>query len=82
MVVSFWADSDIDKVKNFVAENEITWSHHILFSWGKEEGVIAKYRVGMIPSAYIIDEKGRLAAKALRGDKGALDALNNIFKNK
>ncbi len=71
-VFSYSLDKNPAAWKNAIAQDKLTWPYHVsdLKGWTSEGS--QKYGVSSIPTNYLIDGKGNILAKNLRG--AALDA--------
>ncbi len=69
-------DNKKDRWVNAIKQDRLNWPYHIsdLKGWGSELG--AKYQVRSIPSNFLIDAKGTIIARNLRGHK-----LNEFLNN-
>lgn len=67
-VFSYSLDKNPAAWKKAIQDDKLTWQHHVsdLKGWGSEGAV--KYGVSSIPSNYLIDGKGNILAKNLRGE--------------
>jgi thiol-disulfide isomerase/thioredoxin len=75
-VLNVSLDSKKASWKNAIKKDRLNWPYHIsdLKGWGSEHGI--KYQVRSIPSNFLIDAKGTIIARNLRGQK-LDDFLNN-----
>ncbi|PCI96766.1 MAG: alkyl hydroperoxide reductase [Flavobacteriales bacterium] len=71
-VFSYSLDKDVNKWKAAILKDNLTWKYHVsdLKGWTSEGSKL--YGVSSIPTSYLIDGKGNILAKNLRG--AALDA--------
>ncbi len=71
-VFSYSLDKDANKWKAAILKDNLNWGYHVsdLKGWQAEGGKL--YGVSSIPTNYLIDGKGNILAKNLRG--AALDA--------
>lgn len=71
-VYSYSLDKNPAAWKSAIQQDKLTWDYHVsdLKGWGSEGS--AKYGVSSIPSNFLIDGKGNIIAKNLRGN--ALEA--------
>jgi len=60
-------DSDLGKLKDYVAKNKIPWPQ-ILDEKGTDAALGGRYGVVAIPSTFLIDREGKLIAKNVRGE--------------
>jgi peroxiredoxin len=66
-IIGVSLDKDAAKWKEAIAADKLTWSHvSNLKFW--EEPIAAQYGVKSIPATFILDAKGNIVAKDLRGD--------------
>jgi peroxiredoxin len=68
VLLSISLDRDLDAARRFVKEKGMDWVHVI--DAGAAGELAEKYQVAFIPTTYVIDRQGRIAAAQLRG--GAL----------
>jgi thiol-disulfide isomerase/thioredoxin len=66
-VFSYSLDKDANRWKSAIKQDNLTWAYHVsdLKGWSAEGG--QKYGVSSIPMNYLIDGKGNILAKNLRG---------------
>jgi len=71
-VFSYSLDKDVNRWKAAIKKDNLTWSYHVsdLKGWTSEGSTL--YGVSSIPMNYLIDGKGTILAKNLRG--AALEA--------
>jgi len=71
------SDSDKEKLKKRLAEEHITWS----FFWDKDTSgpIASEWNVHSWPTVYVIDSKGTIRYKDLRG-KQLDDAVDTLLK--
>jgi thiol-disulfide isomerase/thioredoxin len=75
-LVSVSADDEVQTLKEFVADNDMPWTHW----WsGSEAGVVDDWNVKGFPTIYVLDAKGVIRHKDLRG-KELEDAVNDLLK--
>jgi thiol-disulfide isomerase/thioredoxin len=75
-LVSISIDDTKDAVANFLKKEKMPWTH----CWaGMENGFVEDWDVQSIPSIYVIDAKGVIRHKGLRGEK-LEDAVNDLIK--
>jgi peroxiredoxin len=65
VLLSVSLDRDLDAARRFVADKGMDWVHVIDRRAGGE--LAEKYQVEYIPSTFVIDRQGRIAATQLRG---------------
>jgi hypothetical protein len=74
-LVSVSADDEKQTLKDFVADNRMPWTHW----WdGPEGSIIEGWDVQYFPTIYVIDAKGVIRHKDLRGKK-LEDAVNDLL---
>jgi thiol-disulfide isomerase/thioredoxin len=78
-VFSYSLDQDAGRWKAAIEQDKLTWAYHVsdLKGWGSEGA--AAYGVNSIPMNYLIDGKGNIIAKNLRGE-AITEALEKILK--
>ena len=66
-VFSYSLDKDANRWKAAIKKDNLTWKYHVsdLKGWGSEGSKL--YGVNSIPTNYLIDGKGTILAKNLRG---------------
>ncbi len=75
-LVGISADDEVQTLKEFVADNNMPWSHW----WsGNETGVVDDWNVKGFPTIYVLDAKGVIRYKDVRG-KELEDAVNELLK--
>lgn len=66
-IIGVSLDKDAAKWKEAIAADKLTWNHvSNLKFW--EEPIAAQYGVKSIPATFVLDAKGNIVAKDLRGD--------------
>lgn len=66
-IIGVSLDKDATKWKEAIAKDKLTWTHiSNLQQW--EDPIAKQYNVQSIPATFILDEKGNIVAKDLRGD--------------
>ena len=66
-IIGVSLDKDAAKWKDAIAKDKLTWSHvSNLKFW--DEPIAKQYNVQSIPATFILDAKGNIVAKDLRGD--------------
>lgn len=66
-IIGVSLDKDAAKWKDAIAKDKLTWSHvSNLKFW--EDPIAKQYNVQSIPATFILDAKGNIVAKDLRGD--------------
>jgi thiol-disulfide isomerase/thioredoxin len=79
-IVGISLDNELGKVESYLKKNDVKWPQHF-DGKGWSNGVAQKYKVSSIPATYLIDRKGKIRYKALRG--AALDsAVDQLIKEK
>lgn len=60
-------DKDAKAWKDAIAKDKLTWTQvsHLKF-W--DEPIAAQYKVEAIPATFVLDAKGNIVARDLRGD--------------
>ena len=58
-------DTDIERLKNFVSERNMEWKQIFDGGYGK---ISKSYNAAFIPRSYVINKKGVIAYKDLRGE--------------
>jgi thiol-disulfide isomerase/thioredoxin len=78
-VFNYSLDKNLDKWKAAILKDNLTWQYHVsdLKGWASEGGKL--YGVNSIPSNYLIDGKGNILAKNLKG-QALEDALEKYVK--
>lgn len=78
-VFSYSMDKDMNRWKAAITQDKLTWPYHVsdLKGWGAEGGRL--YGVNSIPANFLIDGKGNIVAKGLRG-QALEDALERLVK--
>ena len=66
VLISVSLDRDLDAARRFVREKEMNWVHVIDRQAARD--LAEKYEVSYIPSTFVIDRRGKVAAAQLRGD--------------
>jgi thiol-disulfide isomerase/thioredoxin len=76
VLVSVSADDEKQTLKEFVADNNMPWTHW----WnGSEGGIVEDWSVKGFPTIFVLDAKGVIRHKDLRG-KELEDAVNDLLK--
>jgi peroxiredoxin len=65
VLISVSLDRDLDAARAFVRDKGMNWVHIINADAARE--IAEKYQVEYIPSTFVIDRSGRVAASHLRG---------------
>ena len=71
-------DSNKDAWKKAIEKDQLNWSYHVsdLKSWGSEAA--AKYMVNSIPANWLIDPRGIIVARNLRGPNLELEIAKYV----
>jgi len=77
VLLSVSLDRDLDAARKFVADKGMDWVHVIDRQAGSE--LAEKYQVEYIPSTYVIDRQGKIAATQLRGS-ALKDKIADLLK--
>ena len=65
-IIGVSLDDDLNKWKNAIAKDKLTW-YHVSNLKGWEDPIARQYEVDGIPATFIIDSKGEIVEKNLRG---------------
>jgi|WetSurMetagenome_2_1015567.scaffolds.fasta_scaffold09195_5 peroxiredoxin len=65
VLISVSLDRDLQAARTFVRDKKMDWVHIIDLDAGRE--IADKYQVAYIPSTFLIDRRGKIAAGQLRG---------------
>ncbi|MGE0562696.1 MAG: TlpA family protein disulfide reductase [Flavobacteriales bacterium] len=79
-IYSYSLDQDMARWKAAIAQDNLTWAYHVSDLKGWQAEGAAKYGVNSIPTNFLIDGKGNILAKNLRG--AALDAALEKYLKK
>jgi thiol-disulfide isomerase/thioredoxin len=65
-LISVSADQELETLNKFLAKTEMPWNH-----WhnGAEGGVLEAYNVSFFPTVYVLDAKGVIRYKNVRGEE-------------
>ncbi len=66
-IFSVSLDADPEKWKAAIEKDGLTWKYHVCDNKGWSNAAAALYGVQSIPMSFLIDEKGIIVAKNLRG---------------
>lgn len=78
-IYSVSLDKDMDKWKQAIKADNLTWKNHVCDFLFWQSPVVALYNFNSIPTNVLIDKEGKIIAKNLRGE--ALDQkLESLFK--
>lgn len=67
-IIGVSLDEKADKWKEAIAKDQLTWTH-ISNLKGWEDPIARRYNVDGIPATFLLDEKGVVIARDLRGDE-------------
>jgi peroxiredoxin len=67
VLLSVSLDRDLQAARKFVADKEMDWVHIIDGEAGR--AIAEKYQVSYIPSTFVINRQGKIAASQLRGNE-------------
>ena len=67
VLISVSLDRDLTAARKFVKDKEMDWVHIIDWEAGRE--IATLYQVEYIPSTFVINRKGKIEARQLRGDE-------------
>ena len=67
VLLSVSLDRDLQSARKFVADKEMDWVHIIDEEAGR--AIAEKYQVSYIPSTFVINRQGKIAASQLRGNE-------------
>jgi thiol-disulfide isomerase/thioredoxin len=81
-LISISADDEKDTLKKFLEKEKMPWTHW--WEGRKEAGILKDWNVQFFPTIYVIDAKGVIRHKGLRGKKleAAVDNLVKEAKQK
>ncbi len=80
-VFSVSLDANIDKWKQAIAKDGLVWKNHGCDFGGWQSAPAQAYRVESIPCTFLLDKKGNVIAKNLRGEELAAK-LKELFTEK
>ncbi|MCC7332294.1 MAG: TlpA family protein disulfide reductase [Flavobacteriales bacterium] len=66
-IYSYSLDQDINRWKAAITQDKLDWPYHVSDLKGWQAEGAAKYGVNSIPMNYLVDGKGNIIAKNLRG---------------
>ncbi len=66
-IYSVSLDNDLNKWKLAIQKDNLSWKNHVCDFQGWKSSVVAEYNFNGIPSNVLIDKKGNVIAKNLRG---------------
>ncbi|GAA4081172.1 TlpA disulfide reductase family protein [Flavobacterium cheonanense] len=67
-IIGVSLDDDATKWKDAIAKDKLTWNH-VSNLKGFEDPIATLYNVQQIPTTFVLDSKGNIVAKDLRGDE-------------
>ena len=67
VLISVSLDRDLQAARKFVQDKEMDWVHIIDLEAGRE--IATLYQVEYIPSTFVINRRGKIEARQLRGDE-------------
>jgi len=67
VLLSVSLDRDLQAARKFVADKEMDWVH--IIDWEAGRAIAEKYQVSYIPSTFVINRMGKIAASQLRGNE-------------
>ncbi len=73
-VYSISLDDDLEKWKQAIAKDKLTWQYHVSELKGWESAIVHEFGINAIPTNYLIDKEGKIIASNLRGKE-----LENIL---
>ncbi len=65
-IIGISLDSNRDALEKFIKSNEMSWPQYF-DGKGWQNGLAEQYRVRAIPATYLIDKKGKIRYRSLRG---------------
>jgi thiol-disulfide isomerase/thioredoxin len=68
-IYSVSLDSNPDAWKNAITKDNLSWKYHVSDLQGWSNAAAAKYGINSIPGNYLINEKGIIINKNLRGEQ-------------
>lgn len=77
VLISISLDRDLEAARRFVKDKGMDWLHVIDSRAARE--LAEKYEVSFIPSTFVIDRRGKIAATQLRGS-GLKDKISALLK--
>ncbi|MCC6369476.1 MAG: TlpA family protein disulfide reductase [Bacteroidia bacterium] len=80
-VYSVSLDGDAEAWKKAIVRDGLVWSSHVSELMGWNSAVVAQYNIAGIPTNFLINEKGIIINKNLRGDE-LYSALNKLVIQK
>jgi peroxiredoxin len=67
VLISVSLDRDLQAARQFVKDKEMDWVH--IIDWEAGRAIANLYQVEYIPSTFVINRKGKIEARQLRGDE-------------
>jgi thiol-disulfide isomerase/thioredoxin len=67
-IIGVSLDEDADKWKKAIAKDKLSWTQ-VSNLKGWKDPIAVQYNIEEIPSTFILDDKGNIVAKNLRGDE-------------
>jgi peroxiredoxin len=67
-IIGVSLDENADKWKKAIAKDKLTWTH-VSNLKGWQDPIALSYKVEEIPATFILDDKGNVVAKNLRGEE-------------
>jgi peroxiredoxin len=77
VLLSISLDRDLQAARKFVADKEMDWVH--IIDWEAGRAIAEKYAVSYIPSTFVINRQGKIAASQLRGN-ALKDKIEELLK--
>jgi thiol-disulfide isomerase/thioredoxin len=77
VLLSVSLDRDLQAARKFVADKEMDWVH--IIDWEAGRTIAEKYAVSYIPSTFVINRQGKIAAIQLRGN-ALKDKIEELLK--
>jgi peroxiredoxin len=77
VLISVSLDRDLEAARAFVRDKEMDWVHIIDFDASRQ--IAEKFQVEYIPSTFVINRNGKIAASQLRG-ADLKDKIANLLK--
>lgn len=68
-IFSVSLDNNTAKWKNAIERDKLTWKYHVSDLRGWKSGAAKLYGISSIPQSFLIDPKGKIVSKNLRGMK-------------
>jgi len=77
VLISVSLDRDLQAARQFVKDKEMDWVH--IIDWEAGRAIANLYQVEYIPSTFVINRKGKIEARQLRGDE-LKDTIGALLK--